>query len=245
MVSKDGGDDLGVFLDKQREARRLSEELQQLQSSKAVEAAINIRHEIEALMADYDLSAEQMLEALCTLFDLVRPVGYVGSELVDRSRSVGLASKSQGSVEVSGSKGQRSPRSEAKKASKNEKSGRDKAIKTAATQVPLSNHSLVRSKRVTIRTPEERLAATQGDGAHSENAEPAKSVKGRSARGKADKTYLIAPALSRRTARVYTNPHTGKTIRTRGVNHRILNQWRAEYGQDVVDQWLIQDDAKA
>ena len=41
----------------------------------------------------------------------------------------------------------------------------------------------------------------------------------------------------RRKLKIYTNPHTGETIETRGGNHKILKAWKAEYGGDVVENW--------
>lgn len=42
-----------------------------------------------------------------------------------------------------------------------------------------------------------------------------------------------------RTSKRYKNPHTGETIETRSANHKILKQWKAEHGGDVVEGWCI------
>lgn len=41
-----------------------------------------------------------------------------------------------------------------------------------------------------------------------------------------------------RELKVYTNPKTGEVIETKGGNHKILKEWKAEHGSDVVEGWL-------
>lgn len=41
-----------------------------------------------------------------------------------------------------------------------------------------------------------------------------------------------------RPLQVYKNPHTGEVVKTRGANHKKLNEWRAEYGAGEVRSWL-------
>lgn len=50
------------------------------------------------------------------------------------------------------------------------------------------------------------------------------------------------PVSSNRQApvKVYRNPHTGEEVRTRGGNHKVLNQWRQEYGKEEVKGWREQ-----
>ena len=43
-----------------------------------------------------------------------------------------------------------------------------------------------------------------------------------------------------RPLKVYTNPHTGAVVRTKGANHKILKAWKAKYGADTVEGWLAQ-----
>lgn len=44
---------------------------------------------------------------------------------------------------------------------------------------------------------------------------------------------------SRRTraVMVFTNPHTGEVVKTKGGNHATLREWREEYGKEAVDSW--------
>lgn len=46
-----------------------------------------------------------------------------------------------------------------------------------------------------------------------------------------------APTRARRPLKTYTNPHTGEVVKTRGGNHKTLNEWRSEYGRDAVQSW--------
>ena len=41
----------------------------------------------------------------------------------------------------------------------------------------------------------------------------------------------------KRPMKVYKNPHTGEVVETRGGNHKVLNEWRAEHGKEAVQSW--------
>lgn len=41
-----------------------------------------------------------------------------------------------------------------------------------------------------------------------------------------------------RTVKVYKNPHSGEVIETKGGNHKLLKEWKAAHGGDVVESWL-------
>lgn len=43
-----------------------------------------------------------------------------------------------------------------------------------------------------------------------------------------------------RQIKQYKNPHNGEIIETKGGNHKLLKEWKAEYGSDVVEGWLAQ-----
>ncbi|MBK4992394.1 DNA binding protein [Pseudomonas sp. S37] len=43
-----------------------------------------------------------------------------------------------------------------------------------------------------------------------------------------------------RQVKQYKNPHNGELIETKGGNHKLLKEWKAEYGSDVVEGWLAQ-----
>lgn len=48
-----------------------------------------------------------------------------------------------------------------------------------------------------------------------------------------------APRRARQVKR-YKNPHNGEVIETKGGNHKLLKEWKAQYGADVVEGWLAQ-----
>jgi len=51
---------------------------------------------------------------------------------------------------------------------------------------------------------------------------------------------VAAPLKASRKARdvkVYRNPNNGEIIETKGGNHKLLKQWKAEFGADVVESW--------
>ncbi|MNO67625.1 hypothetical protein D3C76_584320 [compost metagenome] len=41
-----------------------------------------------------------------------------------------------------------------------------------------------------------------------------------------------------RQVKVYKNPHTGEVVETKGGNHKILKEWKAEHGSATVESWL-------
>jgi len=41
-----------------------------------------------------------------------------------------------------------------------------------------------------------------------------------------------------RTLKVYVNPHTNERVETKGGNHRVLQGWKKQYGEDVVKSWI-------
>jgi len=46
------------------------------------------------------------------------------------------------------------------------------------------------------------------------------------------------PSRSQRKVKRYVNPHNGEQIETKGGNHKVLKQWKEEYGNDTVESWL-------
>jgi hypothetical protein len=51
---------------------------------------------------------------------------------------------------------------------------------------------------------------------------------------KVDSTAGTRP---KRPLKTYTNPHSGEIVRTRGGNHKTLNEWREKHGKDKVQSW--------
>ena len=43
-----------------------------------------------------------------------------------------------------------------------------------------------------------------------------------------------------RQVKIYKNPHSGEVVETKGGNHKVLKEWKAEYGADTVESWLAQ-----
>lgn len=46
-----------------------------------------------------------------------------------------------------------------------------------------------------------------------------------------------APRKEREVKR-YKNPHTGEIVETKGGNHKILKEWKAEHGSQEVESWV-------
>ncbi|WP_421682160.1 DNA binding protein [Stutzerimonas urumqiensis] len=50
------------------------------------------------------------------------------------------------------------------------------------------------------------------------------------------------PERARRKARAvkrYKHPKTGEVVETKGGNHKVLKAWKAEFGANEVESWLI------
>lgn len=41
-----------------------------------------------------------------------------------------------------------------------------------------------------------------------------------------------------RQVKQYKNPHNGEIIETKGGNHKLLKEWKAQYGADEVESWV-------
>lgn len=42
---------------------------------------------------------------------------------------------------------------------------------------------------------------------------------------------------AKRPEKTYRNPHTGEIVKTRGGNHKTLNEWREKHGKEAVQSW--------
>lgn len=43
-----------------------------------------------------------------------------------------------------------------------------------------------------------------------------------------------------RKLKVYKNAQTGEIVETKGGNHKVLKEWKAEFGAGTVESWLVQ-----
>lgn len=42
-----------------------------------------------------------------------------------------------------------------------------------------------------------------------------------------------------RQLKTYINPHTKEEVQTKGGNHKVLRQWKDEYGDEAVQSWQV------
>ena len=42
---------------------------------------------------------------------------------------------------------------------------------------------------------------------------------------------------AKRPMNTYKNPNTGEVVKTRGGNHKVLNEWREKHGKEAVQSW--------
>lgn len=48
----------------------------------------------------------------------------------------------------------------------------------------------------------------------------------------------VAGTRKPRELKVYKNPSTGELVETKGGNNKVLKEWKAKHGADVVEGWL-------
>lgn len=54
-----------------------------------------------------------------------------------------------------------------------------------------------------------------------------------------ERTALAARQPRReRQLKVYINPHNNERIETKGGNHKLLKEWKSQYGAETVESWL-------
>ena len=249
MVGTMDTEALAKYLEKQREIRLLSEEVESLKTNEAIGQALKIKHELEALMADYELTAEQLMEVLVVFFGVNKPMKLAGepkpsepsptSEVraSDRGESAGAAGRAaqapatpRSETMTSLSPG-RAPSGEGKPARK-VTIRRKKAVEPES-----GGYASPAAPAPESAEPDGSAGESAKEAVNSAPAEPKKApakkkpksaVETRGGKGR------------RRKLRVYTNPHTGQVVKTRGANHRTLNEWRTQYGRDEVDQWWVE-----
>ncbi|WP_455233512.1 histone-like nucleoid-structuring protein, MvaT/MvaU family [Geopseudomonas aromaticivorans] len=116
-----------------------------------------------------------------------------------------------------------------------------------------------RSTQAAIEELQKRLEALKQDERLQQEIEFEKAVRDAMAKfGKTEKDVLAlfapapveakagkkvavvgeAPARRTRTLKKYKNPHDGSVIETKGGNHKLLKEWKAKYGADVVEGWI-------
>tara|TARA_R110002020_G_scaffold151829_4_gene328960 strand:- start:1148 stop:1531 length:384 start_codon:yes stop_codon:yes gene_type:complete len=64
----------------------------------------------------------------------------------------------------------------------------------------------------------------------------------RSTSSKSDKG-VSTDGRKKRLLKVYKNPHTGDVVETRGGNHKVLQEWKAEFGNEEVVSWVVEERA--
>ncbi|WP_110641822.1 histone-like nucleoid-structuring protein, MvaT/MvaU family [Salinicola sp. CPA57] len=67
-----------------------------------------------------------------------------------------------------------------------------------------------------------------------------------------DVTEMLNPSTEQQSAssgtrrkrklKIYKNPETGEVVETRGGNHKQLKHWKAEFGDEKVESWLVREE---
>jgi hypothetical protein len=47
----------------------------------------------------------------------------------------------------------------------------------------------------------------------------------------------------KRPLKVYKNPHSSEVVETRGGNHKVIQEWKAKYGNEEVVSWIVDERA--
>lgn len=64
----------------------------------------------------------------------------------------------------------------------------------------------------------------------------------RSTSGKGTKASTT-DGRKKRPLKVYKNPHTGQVVETRGGNHKVIQEWKAKFGNEEVVGWIVEENA--
>jgi hypothetical protein len=57
--------------------------------------------------------------------------------------------------------------------------------------------------------------------------------------GIGEKTVVDDKRRTLRPMKTFRNPHTGQVVKTKGGNHKVLNEWRKEFDKETIDSWII------
>lgn len=49
----------------------------------------------------------------------------------------------------------------------------------------------------------------------------------------------------KRPLKVYKNPHTGQVVETRGGNHKVIQEWKAKFGNEEVVGWVVEETGRS
>jgi len=50
----------------------------------------------------------------------------------------------------------------------------------------------------------------------------------------------VAKKRKPRKLKIFKNPNTGETVKTRGGNHKVLKAWKADYKLTSIEEWLVE-----
>lgn len=56
--------------------------------------------------------------------------------------------------------------------------------------------------------------------------------------GKVARVSKTTGSKRARKVKQYKNPNSGEVIETKGGNHKVLKEWKAKWGSDVVEGWV-------
>ena len=56
--------------------------------------------------------------------------------------------------------------------------------------------------------------------------------------GKITRASKTTGSKRARKIKQYKNPNSGEVIETKGGNHKVLKEWKAKWGSDVVESWV-------
>ncbi|MGP9766340.1 histone-like nucleoid-structuring protein, MvaT/MvaU family [Halomonas sp. AOP13-D3-9] len=45
----------------------------------------------------------------------------------------------------------------------------------------------------------------------------------------------------KRPLKIYRNPHSGEVVETRGGNHKVIQEWKAKFGNEEVVSWVVEE----
>ncbi|WP_139339087.1 hypothetical protein [Marinobacter lutaoensis] len=208
---------LTQYLDKQREIRQLAK-------NAAAELTGSLKNDVQSVLTKYGLGPEQLIEAICLIFDVDNPLSSPSNSLVAAQNHVdgnqGEPSKDHDLLSQLQSY-QDSERSDS------DMSGQiDRQSSHAGGGTGMS-----RPRKVSIRprTPTSSPADGESVG-DTKNAGPGADAF--SSQGK----LATDP---RKSSIVFRNPYTEEVLRVVSEDDATLQKWIEEYGEDAVESWRL------
>lgn len=208
---------LTQYLEKQREIRQLAK-------NAAAELTGSLKNDVQSVLNKYDLSPEQLIEAICLIFDIDNPLSSPSDSHVAVQNHV---DESQGES-LKGHDLQSQPESRQDSGKPESDMGGQVARQSSQAGV---GAGMSRPRKVSIR-PRKPATRPAGGDPIGETEKANSEVDASSSQGN-------LAADSGQPSIAFRNPHTEEVLRVASTDNATLQAWIEEYGEDTVESWRL------